>query len=84
MTDHHLKLARLLGVVSSTKDIKARSELFKIYTNCKNIYVELNKESVECRRLKRETVKYRELEEKLNESINVFEQWITYSTLLYG
>lgn len=77
------KMARLLGIISSTKDMRARSDLMKMYQNCKRIYIELDKESVECRRLHKETVKYRELEQKLNFSITEFEQWITYAALLY-
>ena len=83
MTDYHLKMARLLGVVSSTTDMRARSDLYKMYQNCKKIYVELDQESVECRRLKRTTLRYTELEQKLNKSTQEFEQWITYATLLY-
>lgn len=83
MEEHSKTLDRLLGVVSATKDIRARSDLFKMYHNCKDIYTEMNKESVECRRLKRNTLRYQELEEKLNESIKEFEQWITYAALLY-
>ena len=55
-----------------------------MYQNCKNIFTEMSKEDVECRRLKKTTVKYRELEQKLNESIQEFEQWITFATLIYG
>lgn len=76
-------MARLLAVVSSTKDIRARSDLYKMYQNCKKIYTELDQESVECRRMKRTTLRYTELEQKLNESITEFEQWITYAALLY-
>jgi histone H3/H4 len=83
MTDFSNKLADLFIVISSTKDIRARSDLFKMYQNCKKIYTELSKEAVECRRTHRKTVKYLELEQKLNESITEFEQWITFSKLLY-
>jgi len=77
------RLMRCFAIVSSTSDIRAKSDLFKIYTNCKNIYTELDRESVECRRLKRTTVKYTELEQKLDKSINEFEMWITFSRLKY-
>lgn len=83
MEEHGKTLARLLAVVSSTKDIRARSDLFKMYHNCKDIYTEMSRESVECRRLKRNTLRYTELEQKFNESITEFEQWITYAALLY-
>jgi hypothetical protein len=81
--EHGTKMARLLAVVSSTKDMRARSDLYKMYQNCKKIYVELDKESVECRRIKHKTAKYDSLEQKLNESITEFEHWITFASLLY-
>ena len=83
MNDFSAKMTRLLAIVSSTKDMRARSDLYKMYQNCKNIYIELDKETVECRRLKRNTLRYTELEQKLNESIKEFEQWITFANLLY-
>lgn len=83
MTDYTATLQHLLTIVSNTKDIRARSDLYKMYQNCKNIYIELDKETVECRRLKRNTLRYTELEQKLNESIQEFEQWITFASLLY-
>ena len=84
MNDFSNKLADLFIVVSNTKDMRARSDLFKMYKNCKKIYTDLSKEAVECRRLKRKTVKYTELEQKLNESIQEFEQWISFAALLYA
>jgi hypothetical protein len=83
MQQYQQKLDHLLTVISSTKDIRARSDLYKVYTNCRNIYTELDRESVECRRQKRITLRYTELEQKLNLSIQEFEQWITYASLLY-
>ena len=83
MNDFSTKMTCLLAIVSSTKDMRARSDLYKMYQNCKKIYIELDKETVECRRLKRNTLRYTELEQKLNESITEFEHWITYATLLY-
>ena len=83
MNDFSAKMTRLLAIVSSTKDMRARSDLYKMYQNCKKIYIELDKETVECRRLKRNTLRYTELEQKLNESTQEFEQWITYAALLY-
>jgi hypothetical protein len=84
MMDYYAKLHSLLTVVGNTKDIRARSDLYKVYNNCKKLYDALDRESVECRRLRRTTLRYTELELALNESITEFEQWITYATLLYG
>lgn len=78
------RLIRCLAIVSSTKDIRAKSDLYKIYSNCRNLYTELDRELVECRRLKHTTAKYQSIEQKLNESITEFEQWITFAALLYS
>lgn len=83
MQDYSKKMSDLFKVVARTDDMRARSDLFKMYKNCKKIYTDLSKEDVECRRTRRKTVKYLELEQKLNESIQEFEQWITFASLLY-
>ena len=81
--EYKTKLRELLDVVFNAKDIKVRSELYKIYRNVSEAYDNLDRESVECRRLGKTTAKYVVLEQKLNESTQEFEQWITYATLLY-
>lgn len=84
MTDYTATLQHLLTIVSNTQDMRARTDLYKMYQNCKQIYIDLDKESVECRRLKRNTLRYSELETKLNKSIQEFEQWISFAALLYS
>ena len=83
MTDYANKMARMMAMVSATNDIRAKSDLYKVYRNCKDIYTELNKESVNCRRLHKITATYQEIQTKLDESINIFEQWVTFAALLY-
>jgi len=81
--DYESKLEELLLLVRTTKDMRARSQLFKMYTNCKSVYTEMSKELVECRRYQKVTHKYTELEQKLQENITNFEQWAMFATLLY-
>ena len=69
MDEYSAKLASLLTVVNQTTDMRARSELYKLYTNCRKKFDELSKESVECRRMKKVTVKYTEIENQLQECI---------------
>lgn len=82
-TQYGERLGKLLVVVTNTEDIRAKTDLYKIYRNCMNIFIELDKESVECRRIKHKTAKYDSLEKKLIESINEFEMWITYAALRF-
>ena len=69
--------------VQNTQDMRARSQLFKLWKNCVNIRTEMDKELVNCRRYQRVTPKYTELESSLKESIQNFEQWVTFARLLY-
>jgi hypothetical protein len=81
--NYELELSNRLSQVTAISDMRARSQMWKVYKNCKDAYTELSKESVECRRKKHVSVKYTELEAKLNESINVFDQWVILATLIY-
>jgi hypothetical protein len=81
--DHIAKLDELLKLVQNTSDIRARSELYKLYRNCRLITTEMSKEEVNCRRIRHTTARYLELEQQLNQSIKVFEEWVFFSKLLY-
>jgi hypothetical protein len=45
-------------------------------------YTKMDKESVECRRLRKETVRYRELHQNFQELLNHLEKHITFASLL--
>lgn len=64
-------------------DTVPKSKMFKIYRNVSKTWTELDKEFVECRRVKRITLKYTELERQLAECITVFEQWSIMAALTY-
>jgi hypothetical protein len=83
MDEYSLKLASLLTVVNQTTDTRARSQLYKLYNNCRKKFDELSKESVECRRMKKITAKYTETEQQLQECIHNFEQWTFFAKLIY-
>jgi hypothetical protein len=87
MQEHHeahsVKLEQLLKSVSSSLDIRARSTLYKFYKNCREIYTEMDKEMVNCRRRDKLTQKYTELEVKYVEAITTFEQWTVMAALMY-
>ena len=80
---HLARLGQLLEVIHATKDMRARSTLFKFYRNCSDCYKELDREMVNCRRTRRVTPKYTELEARYKESITVFEQWTVMAKLMF-
>lgn len=81
--DYDTKLDELLALIRDTNDIRARSQLFKMYQSCRKIYTKLSQEEVECRRQHKITQKYTELEKELDQCIITFEQWVTMSKLMY-
>jgi hypothetical protein len=83
MDEQVARLNELFNVVKSTTDMRAKSQLFKMYQNCRKIADDLSRESVECKRLKRVTPKYTDLLLQLDDSVKNFENWVTFSKLLY-
>jgi hypothetical protein len=81
--EYSTKLDELFRLVQTTSDIRAKSQLYKMYQNCKTLINELSKESVECRRLRHPTAKYSKIESEIKEAVDTFEQWVTFSKLLY-
>lgn len=64
-------------------DMVPKSKMFKIYRNVSRVWIQLDGEFVECRRTKRITPKYTDLEHNLNDCVKVFEQWIVMAALMY-
>jgi hypothetical protein len=79
----HARLDACLTAMQNIKDIRARSTMFRFYKNCRITWVVLDQEMVNCRRQKRVTLKYTELEREFVEHIHTFEQWLLMATLMY-
>jgi hypothetical protein len=84
MQEYAAKIEELFKIVQGTSDIRAKSQLYKFYSNCKHALVALDRESVECRRLKKVTSKYTELENNLKDCIHTFDQWVVMAALRFG
>lgn len=63
--------------------IVTKSKMWKFYRNVSKAWVLLDQEFVECRRVRRITPKYHDLQQNLNECIKVFEQWCVMAALMY-
>jgi hypothetical protein len=59
-----------------------REDMRRLWRPARAIWNELDKELVECRRLHKPTVRYRELEQDLETRLDIMEQYITFATLL--
>jgi hypothetical protein len=68
--------------ISAIKSKLARRDLIIMLRAADAAYTKLDMERVECRRLKKETVKYQELENNLKELLAHLEKHITFASLL--
>ena len=81
---NHLKLDECLTALQSVTDIRAKSAMWKFYNVVRKYWTELDTEMIACRRRGVFTTKYREIEEKFNESIKHFQQYSLIAVLTYS
>jgi predicted nucleic acid-binding Zn-ribbon protein len=68
--------------ISAIKSKIAYRDLRKMLDNIDKVITEISKESVECRRTKKDTPKYAELISKANTLLDSLEQHITFAALI--
>jgi hypothetical protein len=82
MDDLFQRLDRAEKAIAAVKNKVARRDLLKMTRAVDQAIVAADMESVECRRLKRETRTYQELKQKVNDLLTNLEQHITFANLL--
>jgi hypothetical protein len=78
------RLNRAEQQIATVKNKVARKDLLKMVKTVDVSIVAADMESVECRRLKRETIRYRELIQQTELLLTNLEQHITFACLLKG
>jgi hypothetical protein len=68
--------------IATVKNKVARRDLLKMVRAVDQAIVAVDMESVECRRLHKETLRYRELVQKVKDLLTNLEQHITFASLL--
>jgi hypothetical protein len=76
------RLDRAEKAIATVKHKAARHDLIKMVKTIDVAIVAADMESVECRRLHKETLRYRELVQKVNDLLANLEQHITFASLL--
>lgn len=76
------RLDRAERAIAAVKNKVARKDLLKMVKTIDVAIVAADMESVECRRTKRETTRYRELKQKVDDLLTNLEQHITFANLL--
>ena len=80
--DYNTRIDAAYTQIGSIKNKVARKDLLMMLRSTEAAYTKLDKESVECRRLKKETPRYRELLKNFEELLAHLEQHITFASLL--
>jgi hypothetical protein len=80
--DYSKRIDNAYTQISAVKSKVARRDLLVMLRATEAAYTQMDKESVECRRLKKETFKYRELLQNFEELLAHLEKHITFASLL--
>ena len=82
MDDILERVNRVEAQISLIKNKVAYRDLRQMLSSIDKVVTEISKESVECRRMKKTTIKYTELTEQANMLLTNLEQHITFAALL--
>jgi hypothetical protein len=80
--DYHKRIDNAYTQIAAVKSKVARKDLLLMLRATESAYTLMDKESVECRRLKKETPRYRELLKNFEELLTHLEKHITFANLL--
>jgi hypothetical protein len=80
--DYSKRIDEAYHQISAIKNKQAQRDLLLFLRGAEAAYSKLDAESVNCRRLKKETVKYLELKQNLEEVLSYLEKHITFASLL--
>ena len=80
--DYSKRIDNAYSQIGAVKSKVARRDLLKMLRATEDAYTKLDKESVECRRLRKETARYRDLHQNFQELLTNLEKHITFASLL--
>jgi len=82
MDELYNRLDRAVEQVNAVKSKVAKRDLIKMIRAIDTALTQADKELVECRRMHKETSRYRELIQNATELINNLEKYITFAALI--
>ena len=80
--DYDKRIDNAYTQISAVKSKLARRDLLVMLRATEAAYTKMDQERVECRRLKKETARYQELKNNLEEVLAHLEKHITFASLL--
>jgi hypothetical protein len=82
-TQNYQKQQACFQQVQAMSNLQAKSRIWPIYRNVSKSWDEMDREFVNCRRQRKLTVRYRDLEQKFEECITTFNHWALIAALTY-
>ena len=82
MDELYDRIDRAIPQINALQNKVAKRDLIKMVRGVDAKMTELDQELVECRRMHRETPRYRELREQASELIDNLEKYITFAALI--
>lgn len=76
------RLDRAIAQINTVKSKIARRDLLKMVRGVDSKLTEVDRESVECRRIHKDTVKYKELKQQALALLDNLEKHITFAALI--
>jgi hypothetical protein len=76
------RLDRAITQINAVKNKVAKRDLIKMVRGIDGKMTEVDRELVECRRLHKETLRYRELRQQAHELVDNLEKHITFAALI--
>jgi len=76
------RFKRTSDAIAKIKDRQARADLGKLFRAANAVLTEMSREAVECRRNKKITVRYKELQHNLETALTNLEHHITFAALI--
>ena len=80
--DYSKRIDTAYTQIGAVKSKLARRDLLMMLRAAEAAYTKMDQERVECRRLKKETARYQELKNNLDEVLAHLEKHITFASLL--
>ena len=77
----HQRFIKILGPNISKVDYKFRTDLSRLFNLVGSVFLKMDRELVNCRRLKKYTLKYKELEAELDSNMRRYEKYYLQAIL---
>lgn len=81
--DHDTRLDQLFAQIQDVKNKRAQRDLLLMHRAVERVLTDLDRERVNCRRAQKETIRYKELYNQIEEMLSNLEKHLTLAHLMF-